>query len=230
MGERDRARAIGVDRGASDQRRLRAVDDPHKRGPYERFIKPLIDVMSGVALSIITLPIVAIIVPMIWLTMGRPAIFRQARVGRFGDQFTVLKFRTMRQDRRLASVPFDGTDRRVNHKSPDDPRHTKVGRFLRKWSLDEIPQFWNVAMGQMSLVGPRPELPNIVAKYEPWQHRRHEVKPGLTGLWQVSERGNVPMHEATHIDVEYVDNVSLAQDVRIILKTPAAMLGSNKGH
>jgi lipopolysaccharide/colanic/teichoic acid biosynthesis glycosyltransferase len=112
----------------------------------------------------------------------------------------------------------------------DDPRHTELGRFLRKWSLDEIPQFWNLALGHMSLIGPRPELPSIVERYEPWQHRRHEVKPGLTGLWQVSARGDVPMHEATHIDVAYVDDVSLVRDVKIVARTPKAMLGSNKGH
>ena len=162
--------------------------------------------------------------------MGRPAVFRQERVGRFGKTFTVYKFRTMMPDRRAVVVPVDGQDRRVNHKSMDDPRHTDLGRFLRKWSLDEIPQFWNLALGHMSLIGPRPELPSIVERYEPWQHRRHEVKPGLTGLWQVSARGDVPMHEATHIDVAYVDDVSLAQDLKIVIRTPKAMLGSNKGH
>jgi len=117
----------------------------------------------------------------------------------------------------------------VNHKSTSDPRHTSFGRFLRKWSLDEIPQFWNVAIGNMSLIGPRPELPEIVDQYEPWQHRRHEVRPGVTGLWQISARGDAPMHEATGIDIEYVDNIGFIADLRIVFSTPQAVLGSQQG-
>jgi len=181
-------------------------------------------------LTVMTFPILMVVVPLIWWKLGRPAIFKQKRVGLNGQEFTLYKLRTMRPDRRQTTVPFDGIDRRVNHKSPDDPRHVPLGRFLRKWSLDELPQFWNVALGHMSLVGPRPELPHIVAKYESWQHRRHEVKPGITGLWQVSERGDVPMHEATGVDIEYVDSVSLKADIRILLLTVPAALGSQKGH
>lgn len=209
---------------------LRAVPDVHEAGPYERFVKPIIDIGAGILLTILTAPIVAVIVPLLWWKMGRPAIFRQTRIGRHGKPFTVYKFRTMLPDRRLQVVAFDGRDRRVNHKSEQDPRHTGLGRFLRKWSLDEIPQFWNVAKGDMSIVGPRPELPHIVDRYEPWQHRRHEVKPGLTGRWQVSVRGDIPMHQATDVDVEYVDSLSFVEDVRIVVRTPKAMLGSNKGH
>jgi lipopolysaccharide/colanic/teichoic acid biosynthesis glycosyltransferase len=171
-----------------------------------------------------------IVVPLIWWQLGRPAIFKQQRVGRDGREFTVYKLRTMKEDRRKKVAAFEGPDRRVNHKSPDDPRHVPLGRFLRKWSLDELPQFWNVALGHMSLVGPRPELPHIVARYQAWQHRRHAVKPGVTGLWQISERGDVPMHEATDVDIEYVDSVSFRKDLRILLMTVPAALGSNKGH
>jgi len=203
----------------------------HSITSYERFVKPVVDRVAGVVLTVLTLPIVVVVGVAVAVSMGRPVLFRQRRVGRFGYEFLVVKFRTMGPDRRLAS-PADGRDseRRVNHKSSDDPRHTSVGRFLRKWSLDEIPQFWNVAAGDMSLVGPRPELPSIVDRYEPWQHRRHEVKPGLTGLWQVSARGSGPMHEATDIDVAYVDNVTFANDLKILLQTPAATLGTQKGH
>jgi lipopolysaccharide/colanic/teichoic acid biosynthesis glycosyltransferase len=207
----------------------RAVPDVHAHGPYERFVKPVLDRLAGLVLSILTLPIVLVVVPLIWLSIGRPAIFEQVRIGRFGKEFKVYKFRTMTHDRRAELVPIDHEDRRRNHKSADDPRHTDIGRFLRKWSLDEIPQFWNVLLGSMSLVGPRPELPHITARYEPWQHRRHEVKPGLTGLWQISARGEIPMHEATDIDVDYVDNITFLGDMRIILKTPAAMLGVRRG-
>ncbi len=218
----------GVD-GESQYTGPRVVPLVHGAGFYERFVKPGLDRLGGVVLTVVTLPIVAVVVPLIWLSIGRPAIFRQVRLGRFGEEFEVYKFRTMRQDRRAAMQAIDHPDRRFNHKSADDPRHTDIGRFLRKWSLDEIPQFWNVALGDMSLVGPRPELPQVVARYEEWQHRRHEVKPGLTGLWQISARGHVPMHEATDIDIEYVDNITFMNDLRIILRTPSAMLGGKRG-
>jgi lipopolysaccharide/colanic/teichoic acid biosynthesis glycosyltransferase len=212
------------------QPRLRVVPDVAESGVYARLVKPAIDRMGGVILSVVTLPLLMVIVPLIWWKLGRPAIFKQQRVGRNGEEFTLYKLRTMQPDRRERVVSFDGEDRRVNHKSPDDPRHVPLGRFLRKWSLDELPQFWNVALGHMSLVGPRPELPHIVDKYEDWQHRRHAVKPGITGLWQVSERGDVPMHEATDVDIEYVESVSLACDLRILALTIPAALGSQKGH
>jgi lipopolysaccharide/colanic/teichoic acid biosynthesis glycosyltransferase len=202
----------------------------HNRGVYESIIKPVMDRVAGVTLSLLTLPLVIVIVPAIWSKLGRPAVFRQQRIGRFGREFTVYKFRTMDQDRRSDDVAIDHGDRRVTHKSTADPRHTDLGRFLRTWSLDEIPQLWNVALGGMSLIGPRPELPHIVSGYEDWQHHRHEVKPGLTGLWQVSARSGAPMHEATDIDIEYVDSVSLRGDLKILVSTPAAVLGSQKGH
>lgn len=191
---------------------------------YERWFKPVIDRAVGVLVSIITLPIVVILAIAIFVTTGRPVLFKQRRVGLGGTEFTVYKFRTMTADRRVTNGGWSGPDRRKNHKSEDDPRHTTVGRFLRKWSLDEIPQFWNVALGHMSLVGPRPELVEIVARYEPWQHRRHQVKPGITGLWQVSERGETPMHEATDVDLEYVDQLSPRVDLAILLRTIPAVL------
>jgi len=101
----------------------------------------------------------------------------------------IYKFRTMRPDRRQAVLPYSGPDRRVCHETDNDPRHTPLGRFLRKYSLDELPQLWNVLVGDMSLVGPRPELVEVVERYESWQRERHRVKPGLTGLWQVTCRG-----------------------------------------
>lgn len=193
-------------------------------GVYERFGKPVIDRLGGAVGALLTLPVVVVVVPAIWATMGRPAVFRQQRVGRAGSVFTVYKFRTMDHDRRFADRTFDGPDRRVEHKSPDDPRHTRLGRFLRKWSLDEVPQFWNVLLGQMSLVGPRPELVEIVARYEPWQHRRHAVKPGITGPWQISQRAEIPLHEATQTDLEYVGNLSFWSDLSLLFRTVPALL------
>jgi lipopolysaccharide/colanic/teichoic acid biosynthesis glycosyltransferase len=217
---------------AADTRpQLRVVDEwPVREGFYERWFKPGFDRIIGVLALIITLPLVAFIAVAIAWNMGTPVIYRQRRIGLYGTEFTVYKFRTMHEDRRRVDLPIENEDRRVNHKSQDDPRHTKLGRFLRRWSLDEIPQFWNVALGDMSLVGPRPELPSIVARYEPWQHQRHAVRPGLTGLWQISERGSVPMHEATDIDIAYAEDVTLLNDLRIVIATPSAAFGSNRGH
>ena len=153
----------------------------------------------------------------------KAALLHQARCGHNGEPFDVLKFRTMRADRRMSRDSV-AEDRRVTHKSEEDPRHTDLGRRLRKWSLDELPQLWNVVRGEMSLVGPRPELVDIVARYEPWQHQRHLVRPGLTGLWQISRRGEGLMHLYTDIDLEYVATVSLRTDLKILMRTiPAAL-------
>lgn len=210
---------------------LRVVEEwPVRDGAYERWFKPAFDRLIGIVASIVTFPIVVAIAIAIAWNMGLPVIYRQRRVGLYGREFTVYKFRTMHRDRRTTDIPISDDDRRVNHKSQDDPRHTDLGRWLRRWSLDEIPQFWNVAKGDMSLVGPRPELPSIVSKYEPWQHQRHAVRPGLTGLWQISERGVTPMHEATDVDIAYAEDVTLLHDLRIVIATPAAAFGSNRGH
>jgi lipopolysaccharide/colanic/teichoic acid biosynthesis glycosyltransferase len=208
---------------------LHEVPEFHQRGLYEKGFKPFLDRVAGVALSIVTFPLVAVIVPGIWITLGAPAIYRQRRLGLHGHEFTVYKFRTMETDRRNGAASISHVDRRLNHKSHDDPRHVPYGKFLRKWSLDEIPQFWNIALGDMAVVGPRPELPQIVDDYEEWQHRRHEVKPGLTGLWQVTARGDIPMHEGTAIDIDYVEDITFSGDMWILVNTPAAVLGKQQG-
>jgi len=200
------------------------------RGPYPTVVKRGVDiVVSGTALLVLS-PVVLGVAVAVRLRQGSPVLFRQRRVGRDGRVFEILKFRTMLQDRRTASDRRAerradiATDRRRTHKSDTDPRHTDLGRVLRRTSLDELPQLWNVLRGDMSLIGPRPELVQIVDRYEPWQHRRHAVRPGLTGLWQVSARGGRPMHEVTHIDLEYVDGLSLRTDLAILWRTPAALL------
>lgn len=199
------------------------------RGIYERFAKPAIDRVLAIALLIFVSPVLLACAIAVYRSMGRPVILRQERVGLGGQIFTLYKFRTMDPDRRSASVPFTGLDRRISHKRADDPRLTDVGRFLRKWSLDELPQLFNVLKGDMSLVGPRPELVDIVMRYEPWQHRRHAVRPGITGLWQTSERGHRMMHEATDVDLNYITNLSAIKDIRILASTPLAALGRRTG-
>jgi lipopolysaccharide/colanic/teichoic acid biosynthesis glycosyltransferase len=134
-------------------------------------------------------------------------------------------------DRRLGERRAPEGSRRRTHKTPDDPRHTRLGRFLRAYSLDELPQLINVLRGELSLVGPRPELPEVVANYEPWQHARHGVKPGITGLWQTTDRGNgEPMHLHVERDLEYIQRVSARMDVSILLLTVPVLLGLSHGN
>jgi lipopolysaccharide/colanic/teichoic acid biosynthesis glycosyltransferase len=134
-------------------------------------------------------------------------------------------------DRRQDERRQHDRGRRRTHKAAHDPRHTPLGRFLRRYSLDELPQLLNVVRGDLSLVGPRPELPEVVETYAPWQHTRHQVKPGLTGLWQVTERQqHVPMHLHVATDLQYIDQLSPMTDLRILLRTPRVVLGRGLGY
>jgi lipopolysaccharide/colanic/teichoic acid biosynthesis glycosyltransferase len=200
--------------------------ETHRRpSRYERFVKPAMDRVLALFMLILLLPAFALIALAIRITMGPGVIFRQERVGKDGRLFTLYKFRTMRPDRRCSTIrPPGGEDRRRTHKSPFHPLVTPVGRILRKLSVDELPQLWNVVCGHMSMVGPRPELPWIVDGYEDWQHRRHEVKPGLTGLWQVTTRGEGVMHDRTDVDLAYLDRVTFQHDVWLMLCTIPVML------
>jgi lipopolysaccharide/colanic/teichoic acid biosynthesis glycosyltransferase len=203
---------------------------PAPTSGYMRFVKPLIDWVLALALLVALLPALLGAMGLIAVTMGRPVIFRQSRIGANGRYFTLYKLRTMRDDPEYAAASLRPDELgRIRHKRPDDPRITPAGRVLRRWNFDELPQLVNVLLGHMSLVGPRPELPEIVAHYEPWQHRRHTVKPGITGLWQVSARNGKPMHECTQIDLAYVDQVGLLADFRLLLWTIPAAFGHQRG-
>jgi lipopolysaccharide/colanic/teichoic acid biosynthesis glycosyltransferase len=196
---------------------------------YERRIKPVIDRAAAAILLTVFLPVLLTVYVAVLITVGRPVLFRQVRVGKGGRAFDMLKFRTMRPDRRVSTEPYHGHERRVTHKSASDPRHTRLGRLLRKTSLDELPQLLNVVRGQMSLVGPRPELLALVEEYTSWQRIRHIVKPGLTGLWQTTERGKGRLlHECVDLDLQYISRMSFKSDVAILLRTPMALL-KNKG-
>lgn len=195
------------------------------RSGYEIWAKPIIDRLFAIGLLVLASPVIAACALAVRVKMGPGVFLKQVRVGHLGRVFTLYKLRSMEPDRRAGTLSFAGTDRRVSHKRADDPRITPLGRFLRKWSLDELPQLWNVVRGDMSLVGPRPELPEIVMGYEPWQHRRHAAKPGLTGPWQISLRGSVPLHECTLLDIEYVDQLRFAVDLKILIMTPTALVG-----
>jgi exopolysaccharide biosynthesis polyprenyl glycosylphosphotransferase len=201
------------------------VEEPKFTG-FRRVLKGAFD-RSVAALALVLLsPLFLALVLAVRLTSSGPALFRQIRVGRAGSTFVMLKFRSMYADaeERLASLR-DQSDHGdgVLFKMREDPRVTRVGRFLRKYSLDELPQLINVVLGTMSLVGPRPPLPLEVARYEDHVHRRLLVKPGLTGLWQISGRSDLSWDESVQLDLRYVENWSLAEDLLILWKTARAV-------
>jgi lipopolysaccharide/colanic/teichoic acid biosynthesis glycosyltransferase len=173
------------------------------------------------------LPIIALAIR---LDSPGPALFKQKRVGENCQLITVWKLRTMVQnaDDLLPQVIQETPDGQVIHKQPDDPRVTRMGRFLRRFSLDELPQLWNVLKGEMSWVGPRPELPWLVERYEGWQRKRFAVPPGITGWWQVSGRSDRPMHMHVEDDLYYIHNYSIWLDLRILWRTIGVFL-SGKG-
>lgn len=182
-----------------------------------RRCRRLVDrVLSGVLLTIAA-PIVGIACLAIYIEDGSPVIFTQKRAGRFERLFTIFKLRTMRHGSGGDKMtPTDGTDSRI----------TRVGRILRKTSIDELPQLFNVWRGDMTLIGPRPEMPFVVRGYENWQHMRHLVTPGLTGLWQTSHRALMPLESpaATLLDLEYIETASPLVDGRLLLRTISSVL------
>lgn len=202
----------------------------YRLGRYERFVKPVIDRVGAAVLLLALSPVMVLVALMVRFSLGSPAVFRQRRVGRYGETFTVLKFRTMMDDRRREQRSWPHGERRMRHKTPDDPRITGVGSTLRRWSLDELPQLVNVLRGEMSLVGPRPELVELVQRhYQPWQLQRHLIKPGITGLWQISARSDGLIYENVDLDLDYVEQVSLRTDLRILFGTAKALVGRLPG-
>jgi lipopolysaccharide/colanic/teichoic acid biosynthesis glycosyltransferase len=148
-------------------------------------------------------------------------LFHQKRAGENGRVFEMLKFRTMIRDAEKLRSQVEHVDENGNliHKAKDDPRVTRIGRFLRRFSLDELPQIFNIISGTMSLVGPRPEMPYLVDKYQPWQRKRFAVPPGLTGWWQINGRSDRPMHLHTEDDLYYIQNYSIFLDIQILIRT-----------
>ncbi|MGD7707107.1 sugar transferase [Microlunatus sp. Y2014] len=204
---------------------LLQVEQPHFRG-WRRLVKRGTDVLlTGFGLLLIA-PLLAVIAVVIKLGDGGPVLFRQTRVGAAGSTFTMLKFRSMRVDaeQRLAALQQHNEGAGVLFKMKDDPRVTPVGRFLRRYSLDELPQLFNVLAGTMSLVGPRPPLPSEVSQYGNDVRRRLLVTPGLTGLWQVSGRSSLSWEESVRLDLRYVENWTLSFDLLIMWKTVFAVL------
>jgi lipopolysaccharide/colanic/teichoic acid biosynthesis glycosyltransferase len=192
-------------------------------GPAKRLIDL---VLAGAALLVIW-PLLAVLGLVVRVSSAGPALFRQERIGRGTRPFTMLKLRTMVDgaDRLVAGLlENSGADQRF-YKFQDDPRITGVGRWLRRWSLDELPQLWNVVRGDMSLVGPRPALGSEVEAYASWQLGRLAVRPGLTGPWQVSGRSEVNFDDCVRLDLSYIETWSLRGDLIILAKTIPAVLG-----
>ncbi len=201
------------------------VEHARLRGS-RRLAKEVFDRCGALALLVLLAPVLAVVAVLVRLDSPGPAMFRQHRVGRGGELFPIYKFRTMYAD---AEARLTGLQERNEHdgvlfKIRDDPRITRVGRHLRRFSLDELPQLMNVLTGHMSLVGPRPPLPAEVAVYPQDMRRRLVVKPGLTGLWQVSGRADLPWEETIRLDLRYVENWSLSLDLVILLRTVTAVV------
>jgi exopolysaccharide biosynthesis polyprenyl glycosylphosphotransferase len=184
----------------------------------QRAVKRLFDIIFALILLTLLSPLMLIMTLAIAIDSPGPILFRQRRIGEGGRLFRMYKFRTMVWDAEA------GINYIPNYKLPDDPRVTSVGKWLRRLSLDEIPQFINVLKGDMSLIGPRPELPQLVALYSSWQRKRFDVPQGITGWWQINGRADLPMYENVDYDIFYIRNYSVWLDLWIIARTPGALL------
>ncbi|SFT34034.1 Undecaprenyl-phosphate galactose phosphotransferase, WbaP/exopolysaccharide biosynthesis polyprenyl glycosylphosphotransferase [Geodermatophilus amargosae] len=201
------------------------VERPELRG-VRRLAKDVFDVTAAIVGVLLLAPVLLVIAAAVKLTSPGPVFFRQERIGRDGRTFRMLKFRSMvvDADRMVDALGAVSDGNGVLFKKKDDPRVTRIGRVLRRYSLDEVPQLFNVLKGEMSLVGPRPPLQSEVERYGSDMHRRFLVKPGLTGLWQVSGRSDLSWDDSVRIDVRYVENWSLTFDFMILWKTVGAVL------
>jgi exopolysaccharide biosynthesis polyprenyl glycosylphosphotransferase len=194
-------------------------------------VKRLLDIAGSAFLLVVLSPLLALVAVLVKSDSPGPALFRQERVGLHGRTFQVLKFRSMCSDAEEQLEQLSRHNQIKGHafKLDQDPRTTRVGRFLRRCSLDELPQLWNVLRGEMSLVGPRPPLPSEVANYDVWHRRRLSMKPGMTGLWQVDGRNEREFDRWVETDLEYIDTWSLWLDFKIIARTvPAVLAGTGR--
>ncbi len=190
--------------------------------------KRIFDIIGASMLLLMSAPIMAVVALAIKLEDGGSIFFKQPRVGRNGETFHMIKFRSMCVDAeaKLAALAAQSEGNGVLFKMARDPRVTRIGAFIRRFSIDEIPQFWNAFIGEMSLIGPRPALHSEVAKYDDDAMRRLSVRPGLTGLWQVSGRSDLSWEDTVRLDLYYIDNWSMVQDISILARTAGAVLGS----
>ena len=190
--------------------------------------KRLMDIVLSAVGMLLLSPVYLAIAAAVKLSSPGPVFFVQTRVGRYGRYFKFYKFRSMRQDaeaQKAALMSQNESKDGVIFKMKDDPRITKVGRFLRRTSLDELPQLWNVFIGDMSLVGPRPPVPSEVLEYTLEDRKRLDVIPGITCLWQIKGRSEIPFHEQVQLDKEYILTPGIWKDIVILLKTIPAIIG-----
>ncbi|RKZ32475.1 hypothetical protein DRQ19_04040 [bacterium] len=195
---------------------------------WQRIAKRTLDVVFTTMALILLLPLFAATAVAIKVTSPGPVFFKQVRIGRNGRRFWMWKFRSMYEDaeRRLAELLALNEKEGPIFKIRNDPRITPIGRFIRRYSIDELPQLFNVMLGDMSLVGPRPPLPSEVEKYESWQLKRTDTTPGMTGLWQISGRSNTSFADMVRLDISYIENWSIWLDIYILMKTIPAVLKS----
>jgi exopolysaccharide biosynthesis polyprenyl glycosylphosphotransferase len=221
----DRARPANT-RAISDGY-IHYLNVEHK--PYQMAVKRVLDILVSSWVLVVLSPLLLLIALLILISSSPgPILFRQERVGRHGRPFHMLKFRTMVVDAEAQKASLESRNEQSGpvFKIKDDPRITPLGRFLRRYSIDELPQFINVLRGEMSIVGPRPPVPSEVARYEAWQRRRLSVRPGITCVWQVSGRNNISFEEWMYLDMRYIDHWSLTEDLKLILKTvPVVVTG-----
>ena len=194
-----------------------------------RLLKRIIDVIASFSALILLLPLFMVLALLIYIHDKGPVLFWQSRVGKWGREFPFPKFRSMVmnaeeiKDQLLSENDHEDS---ITFKIKKDPRITPVGRFIRKFSLDEFPQFWCVLIGDMSLVGPRPPVPREVAQYSLKDRRRLDIKPGLTCIWQVSGRGDIPFDQQVDLDIQYINSQSFFLDLKLLFLTvPAVLLG-----
>jgi len=196
-------------------------------GHYARYCKRPVDFTVAAVGLVVLAPLLVCLAILVRVNLGKGGIlFRQERVGRNGQTFEIYKFRSMLPDRRKASGSYVGPERRTGHKDSADPRHTRFGKFIRSHSLDELPQLVNVIRGDMSLIGPRPEMVDVAAARGYLVHPRHLERPGITGSFQVSNlRSTNNIATGLHLDLAYVSNVRLRSDVSILLRTFMVLVG-----
>jgi len=191
------------------------------------YLKRAVDCIASSLIAVLLLPLFAAVIALIRIESSGPVFFKQVRVGKNGKHFTMYKFRSMyldAEERKAALLAKNESGDGVIFKMKYDPRITRVGRFIRKFSIDELPQLWNVIIGDMSLVGPRPPLPNEVADYTAQQIQRLQSKPGITCVWQVSGRSDIPFEQQVELDIQYIREKSLINDMLILLKTIPAVV------
>ena len=231
----------GADRAEDKAQQLFYSDEEKRdlRNMRPAIVKRALDISVSLAALALLWPLFLTIAIAIKLTSKGPVLFRQKRIGQFGEEFTFLKFRSMYADndptihkeyiRSLIAKQLDGSQ--GGYKMKNDPRITPLGHFLRKSSFDELPQFINVLRGDMSLVGPRPPIRYEFENYSLWHRRRIlEAKPGITGIWQVQGRSRTTFDEMVRMDLRYIRNQSLWLDVKILFRTPVAMVSGNGAH